>query len=151
MSIGKCLRNFDDLPGRFLRTKIDRCTDRDCSHISSLVDSPEHHLIEFIWISEQFIVIDLNYERYLVRVFTSYRSKYTKGGGDRVTAAFDRQLNDIFGIKVIWIWCKARSSRVLNTLIDRQDRNITRVGQPPCSKDRLQTSLDSRASVGLRD
>jgi hypothetical protein len=41
--------------------------------------------------------------------------------GDRVAAAFDRELDDVLAIEVVGILRKARTGGVLDALIDRQD------------------------------
>ena len=51
--------------------------------------------------------------------------------GDAVAAAFDGELDDVLGIEVDRVGREARARRVLDALVDRQDRDIARAGQAP--------------------
>ena len=101
--VGKRLGNLGDLPRRFVRAKIDRRADRDRAHIVRLLDRAEHHLVEFVRIGQQLVVIDFHDERDLVRVFAGDRAQHAKGRGHGVAAALDGELDDIFGVEILRI------------------------------------------------
>src|SRR5688572_19262485 len=100
VGISKCFGHLRDLPRRFFRAEIDGGTYRDGSHRACLFDSSEHHLVEFVWVRQQLVVVDLYDKRYLVSVFSCDRTKNSKGRSNRVTSALDRQLNDIFRVEI---------------------------------------------------
>jgi len=72
--------------------------------------------------------------------FCSMIASFTPHSPQRMTsscliaAAFNRQLHDVPWIKILWVWSERRTRRMLDTLIDRQDRNVSRVRQPPVTK-----------------
>src|SRR5207253_10730257 len=122
--------DFGDLARRFVRSKIDRRTDRNSSEVLRLFHGSEQHLVEFVRQRQQLVMIDFNDKRNFVSVLSSDASQYTERRGHAVTAALDRQLHQVFGIEVLRVRGERGASRVLNTLIDRQDRNITGGGKP---------------------
>ena len=95
-------------------------------------------------------MVELHQERDLVRVFSGDRSEHPERGGDGVAAAFDGQLDDVFRIEIHRVGRERRSRRMLDPLIDRQNRHVAGAGQPPVSDERLQASEDARLSIGSR-
>ncbi len=129
VGVSKCLGDLGDLPRRLLRTEIDRRADRDRAHIAGLLDRAEHHLIKLVRVCKKFIVVDLYDERDLVRVLSRNRTEHAEGRRDAVASAFDRELDDVLRIEILRVRRKARPRRVLDALIDRQDRQITAAAQ----------------------
>src|SRR5688500_1309109 len=73
------LGNFSDLSCRLIRSEVDRCAHRDGSHVSCLINSSEHYLVELVWVGQQLVMIDLYDERDLVCEFARNGSEYAKG------------------------------------------------------------------------
>jgi hypothetical protein len=73
-------------------------------------------------------MVDLYDERDLVRVFASYSPQHAIGRCNGVAAAFDREFDYVFRVEVLRVGGERGSGRVLDTLIDRQDRKVARSG-----------------------
>src|SRR5437899_3704373 len=69
-------------------------------------------------------MIDFYKERDFVSVFSGYRTEHTVGGGHGVATAFNCQFYDVFSVKIIRVLGKACSRRMLNALIDRENRQV---------------------------
>src|ERR1044071_3432846 len=66
----KCSSYFLDLTTAFLRTEINSSSNSCSSHIPFLLNRSEHDLIKFIRIAQEFVVVQLYYERNFVSVFS---------------------------------------------------------------------------------
>ena len=66
--------------------------------------------------------------------------------GDGVAAALDRELDDVLGIEVARVRGERRAGRVLDALVDRQDRDVAGAGQPAVVEERLQVAQDPSAT-----
>jgi hypothetical protein len=109
MRLGEGLGNFDDLSRALLGTEVDRGPDCGRTHLVGLLHGPEHHLIEFVRIVEQFVVVDLHDERDLVSVLASHNPEHAERRSHGIAAPFDGQLDDVLGIEVIGVLGKAGS------------------------------------------
>jgi hypothetical protein len=82
-----------------------------------------------IRIGEEFVVVDLHQEWDFVGILTGHGTEDTEGGGNGVAATLDGELYDVLGIEIERILGKAGSGRVLDPLIDREDGEISGIGQ----------------------
>ena len=149
VGIGKRLGDLGDLTRRLIGAEINRRTDGDCTHIARLLDRAKHHLVELIRIRKKLVMIELYDKRYLVRITACDRAEHAECRCDGIASAFDRELYDIPGIEILRIRSKARTGRVLDPLIDRQDRNITCARKPAVIVQRLQTPQNARIAVRI--
>ncbi len=147
MSVSKCFRNLDDLACGLIRTEIDRCTDGDRSHVPCLLDRAKHYLVELVRIRQKLIMIDLNDKRYFMSISTCDRAKDAECRRDGVAASLNRKLYNIRGVKILWIRRKTRTRGVLDPLIDRQYRQITRPPQSPIIFERLKRTQNIRIPI----
>ena len=60
--------------------------------------------------------------------------------GDRVAATFDGQLDDVLRIEVLGVGRERRRRRVLDALVDGQDRHVTRVGEAAGAEQALEVA-----------
>ena len=141
------LRDFLNLPLRFLGPEVDRRADARRAHVERLLDAGEADLIERVRIREELVVIELEDERNLVRVLPRDRSEHAERRRDGVAAAFDRELHDVLGIEVRRVRRERRAGRMLDALIDRQDRHVAGAGQPAVIEQRLQAAEHARRSI----
>ena len=74
---------------------------------------------------EKLIVIDLDDEGDLVGVLAGEKPQHPDGGGDGVAAAFDGELDDVLGIEIHRVRRERCARRVLDALVDRQDRKVS--------------------------
>ena len=87
----------------------------------------KHDLIGFVWVAEQFVVIEFSRGNgILCAYFREDHPQHAERGGNRITPTFNGELYDVLGIEVLRCRRKARSSGVLNPLIDGQNRDIPR-------------------------
>ena len=83
-------------------------------------------------------MVDLHDERDLVRVLARAPTPSTpKRRGDGVAAALDRELDDVLGVEVVGVRRERRAGRVLDALVDRQDRDVA--GARPAGRGRAST------------
>ena len=83
-------------------------------------------------------MIDLQDEGNFMGILTGNRAQHAQGGGYRITAAFDGQLDDIFRIEIDRVRRKRSPGGVLDALIHRQDGDITGFAQAAVVKKGLQ-------------
>ena len=93
-------------------------------------------------------MVELQQERNLVRVLPRHRSEHAQRRGDGVAAAFDRQLHDVLGVEIHRVRRKRRAGRVLDALVDRQNRDVSGPGEPPVIEQRLQARQHARRPIG---
>ena len=89
-------------------------------------------------------MVELEQERNLVRVLPRHRAQHAERGRDAVAAAFDRQLHDVLGIEIRRVLRERRAGRMLDALIDRQDRDVAGAAEPPVADERLQAAEHAR-------
>src|SRR5262249_6229617 len=119
------------------------------AHVESLLDAAEHHLVEFVRISEELVVVELDDEGNFVRVFARARTEHAERRSHGVASALDRQLDDVCGIEVDRILRETRAGRMLDALVDGQDRNITGSSQPPRVEERLQAAQHRYGTIRI--
>src|ERR1044071_836344 len=119
MGEGKGLGHVNNLSSALFGAKIDGGTNGSRSHVCCLLHRTEHNLIKFIWVSEQFIVIEFYQERDFVSVLSRDCAEDAEGRGDGIATAFDGQAHDVLRIKIIRIFREARSCGMFDSLIDR--------------------------------
>ena len=85
-------------------------------------------------------MVEFDDERDAVRVLTRHGTQHTEGARDGVAAAFERQLDDVLGVEIVRVLCEGCARRVLDALIDRQDRQVARACQSAMIEQRLQTA-----------
>ena len=75
------------------------------------------------------------------------RAEHADRRGDGVAAALDRELDDVLGVEVARVRREARARRVLDALVDRQDRHVAGAGQAAVVDEPLQVA-QHRAACG---
>ncbi len=68
----KCLRDLDQFAMRIIGAKINRSADGGCAHIIGLFDRAKQNLLKVVWISQQFIMIDLHQEWNFMCILASH-------------------------------------------------------------------------------
>ena len=96
-------------------------------------------------------MVELHDERDPVRVLPRHRAQHAQRRRHRVAAARERQLHDVLGIEVGGVRRKRRARRVLDALVDGQDRNVARARQATSTEQRLQIAHHARRAVGQRE
>jgi hypothetical protein len=66
-----------------------------------------------------------------VGVLASDGAEDAEGRGDGVAAAFDGQLDDVLGVEVERVRGEGSGRRVFDPLVNRQNREVPSVGEPP--------------------
>ncbi len=117
-----------NLAARLFWTKIDSRPHGHRAEVEGLLNAGIQRLIESIWVAQRFVVVELHEERNAVRVATRNRRQHAVGGGHAVTARFNSQFDDVFRVKIERVGGKRGPGRVLNALIDRQNRQVARAG-----------------------
>src|SRR6202011_2733876 len=144
-------RDLLDLPVRLCRPEVNRGTERDRPELPGFFYGPEANLIVFIGIREQLVVIDLADEGDLVGVLARDRTEHAERRRHRVAAALDRQLDDLLAVEVRRVRGEGRPGRVLDALVDRQDREIARARETAVVEERLQAAQHTRRTIAGRE
>ena len=106
------------------------------------------NLIIFAGVRKRFIVIDLDDKGYSMGVPPGDGTQSSQSRCHSVAVAFNRQFEDIFRVKIDGIRCERCPRRVFDTLIHRQNRQITRACQSSMTQKGLQTAQHARGPVG---
>ncbi len=122
--------NLLNLPRGFLRTVVDRGAHRYSPHLEGLVHAGKQHLVVLARVGEQLIVVDLDDKGDPVGPLAGYRAQNAEGGGYGVAAALHGQLHDVLRIEVQGIRRERGTRRMFDTLIHRQDGQVSGSGQP---------------------
>ena len=93
-------------------------------------------------------MIYLHDKRNFMSIFACYRPQNTKGRGDRIAAALDRELDDVLRIEVRRVRGERRPRRVLDALVDRQNREVAGAGEAAAIEQRLQAGQHARRPIG---
>ena len=142
---GRC--DLDDLAGGVLAAEVDGRPDGGRTHVVGLLDGAEEDLLVLIGVGEELVVVELHEEGDLVGVLAGHAAENAEGGGHGIAAALDGELHDVLGIEVDGIGGKAGARRVLDALVDREDREVAGIGQAARSVKALQVGQDARVAV----
>src|SRR5690606_30796895 len=66
---------------------------------------------------------------YFVGILAGHATQHTVGRSHGIATAFNSQLHNVLRVEIDWVWRERSTSSVLNTLVNRQDRNVTGTGQ----------------------
>ena len=98
-------------------------------------------------IRQQLVVIDFHNKWNLVSVLFGNHPQYTKRRGDCVATAFDGKFDNVLGIKIGRIGSKRSTSRVFDSLVNRQDRNVSGIFKTTVTKNPLQVDQHARFAI----
>ncbi len=149
VSPGKRLGDLDDLAVRFGGAEVDGGPHAGCPQIVRLLDRAEHDLVVGRRVGQQLVVVDLHDERDPVSESSRHHGKNPEGRGDPVAATRDGEFNDLRRVEIGRVGGKRRGSRVLDALVDRQDRDIARPAHSAVIEKALQIPQDLRRAIGL--
>ena len=145
------LRDLDDLAPRLLGAEVDRRADGDGPELHGLPHRAEHDLVVRVRVAEELVVVQLDEERDPMRVAARARPEHAERRRNRVAAALDRELDDPRRVEVVGVPRERRAGRVLDALIDREDREVAGPAETAVVEDRLQRAQDRDRAVRLRD
>ena len=143
----ECCCDLDDLTGGVLAAEVDGRADGGCTHVIGLLDGAEEDLLMLVGVGEELVMVDLHQERDLVGVLPRHAPQDAVGGGHGVAAALDGELHDVLGIEVDRVGREAGSGRVLDALIDREDREVAGVGEAARSVQTLEVGQHAGIAV----
>ena len=93
-------------------------------------------------------MIDLHDEGDLVRPVPRHGAEHAERRGDRVAAALDGELDDLARVEVLRIGSERRACRVLDPLVDGEDRHVARAAEAAVLIDRGEVAQDLVGTVG---
>ena len=94
-------------------------------------------------------MVQLHDEGELVRPLAADRAEDAERRRERVAAALDRELDEVLGVEVDGVRREARRARVLDALVDGQDRDVARPGQAAGVDEPLQVAQHGRGTIGV--
>ena len=139
--------DFDDLAVGLGGAEVDRRTDGGAAHVGGLLQGAVHHLVTDVGVGEQLVVVDLHHERNLVRVAAGDAAEDAEGGADRVATAFDGELHDVLTVEVDRVLGEGGAGGVFDALVDREDRDVARVGEAAGAVEALQVGQDAVVAI----
>ena len=148
MRLRERARHLLDLTIGTVGTEVDRRAHRDCADVPGLLDSAEHDLVELVRVGQQLVVVELDDERNSVRPVPRERAEHAERRRHRVAPTFDSELHDLPGVEVLRVGSERRARRVLDALVDREDRDVPGAGQAAVLVDRRQVAQDAVRAVG---
>ena len=141
------LADLDDLPAGLGRAEVDGGADGRRAHVERLLHVAEHDLVELVRVGQELVVVHLHDERDPVGVLAGDRAQHAQGRGHGVAAALDGQLHDVLGVEVVGVGRERGAGRVLDALVDRQDRQVARARQAAVPEQRLQVAQHRRRPI----
>src|SRR5690625_7976028 len=93
-------------------------------------------------------MVELHDERDAMRILTRNRPEHAVRGCHCVTTAFDGELHDVLRIEVRRVLGKRRAGRVLDSLVNGENREVPRTTETPVVEDGLQEA--QYANVPIR-
>ena len=147
MGMMKGLGNLDDLVAGIFTAKVDGRPDSGGTHVIGLVNRAEHDLAGDIGVGEEFVVIHLHEKGDVVGILAGHRAEDAEGRGNSVAAALNGQFHDVLRIKVEGVPGEAGSCGVLDALIDRQDREVSSIGQSSGAVESLEIGKNTGIAV----
>src|SRR5580658_7326040 len=145
----ECFGNLLELAVAFRTAPIDCCPDGYRTHVPGRFDGAEEGLVIPVRQAEEFVMIDLYDEGDSVGIFTGHDVKYPKSGRDGVTTGFDRQLDDVLGVKIDRVGREGSTCAMFDPLVDGEDRQIAGVGQPAVADQDLDASQYLVVATGV--
>ncbi len=136
-----------DLSPRLGRAEVDRRSDGGRPEVECLVHRAEQPLVVRVRVAQHLVVVDLDDEGDLVRIFPRDGAENAQRGGDRIAAALDRQLHDVPRVEVDRVGREGRAGRVFDPLIDGQDRHVSGACESAVIEDRLQVPQNAGGPV----
>ena len=94
-------------------------------------------------------MVELHDEGELVRPLAADRAQDAERRGERVAAALDRELDEVLRVEVDGVRREARAARVLDALVDGQDRDVAGARQAAGVQQPLQVAQHVRRAVGV--
>ena len=79
-----------------------------------------------------------------------HRAEHAERRGDRVAATLDRELDDVRGIEVLRVRRERRGRRVLDALVDGEDRHVPAAAEAPVAVELLQVAQHLHRPVAPR-
>ena len=147
MGVVEGFGDLDDFVAGILSAVVNGCADGGRTHVVGLLDRSEHDLPGDVRVGEEFVVVHLHEEGDRVCVLASHRTKDAEGRGHRIAAAFDGQLHYVLGVEVDRVLGKARTGRVLDALIDRENGKVAGVGKTAGAVHALEVGQDAGIAV----
>ena len=101
------------------------------------------------WVREQLVVVKFEDEGDFVGVLAGDHPEYAQCGSHGITAPFDGEFDDVFGIKVDGVGGKGRAAGVFDPLIDGENRNVPGAREPSRTVEALQVVEHGNVAVGV--
>ena len=142
--LGEQRAHLPDLAGALLRAEVDRRADADRAEVDGLADGGEGHLVAPVRVGEQLVVVELDDERDLVGIATGDDAEDAERRGEGAAVGCERQLGEVLRVEVRRVLREARRGRMLDALVDGQDREVAGAAEAAVVEHLLQVAQDRR-------
>src|ERR1700733_3244572 len=124
MSMLERTAHFLDLPMALFRSEVDSSPHSNSPHLIRLFDTGKKDLVIAIRVREKFVVVEFHHKRDLMRIFAGDDSQNASCRRNSIASSLYGEFYNIFRIEIDGIGGKGSSSRVFNSLIDGENREI---------------------------
>ena len=146
---GKQRAYLADLPCGLLRAVVDRGTHSHGSKLDGLMNRSEWHLVAAVGVGEKFTVVQLDDHRNLVGIAAGDDREAPERRGKRAAVGSEGQLGKILRVEVDRVLGEARRRRMLDPLVDRQDRQVPGATEAAVVEQLLQVAQNRHGPVAV--
>ena len=100
MGVVEGLGDLLNLARGLVAAEVNGGPDCDGAHVPRLLHGGEHHLVVFVGVGQQLVVVQLQDERDLVRVAPRDRPQDAQRAGDGAASRLHGELDDVLGVEV---------------------------------------------------
>jgi hypothetical protein len=126
LGLGEGLAHLFDLVDRTFGPEVDGRPHAHGAEVEGLLDRGEHLLVVGVGVAQEVVVVELHDEGDSVDIAPRDDAEAPDRRRHRVAVARQRQLDNIGRVEVLGVRSEARRRRVLDALVDRQDRDVAR-------------------------
>ena len=118
-----------DLAAGVVRAEVDGGADAGRAELERLIDRGEEGLVVAERVGQRLVVVELDDERQLRRPAARHRAEHPEGRGEGVAAALVGEPAQVLRVEVGGVRRERGGARVLDPLVDRQDREVAGAGE----------------------
>ena len=151
MGLGEGLGHLDDLAVGTLGAEVDGGPDAHRAEVGGLLDPDEQDLVVGVRVVEEVVVVQLDDERDPVHIPARDDAETAEGGGDGVAVARDGEVAQAGRVEVRRELGEAGGGRVLDALVDGEDREVAGPGQAAGAVEGAEVAQYGRRAVRVRE
>ena len=149
MGFGEGGANLLELSVRLRRTEVNGGADAHGTEVGGLTDRREENLVVGRRVVQEVIVIDLHNEGNLVNVLARHGAEDAEGRRNGAAVTGNCEIAELGRVKVGRVLRETGRARVLDTLVDREDGEVSGAPEAAVVVQRAETAQHRWAAVGV--